>query len=289
MNAPVHYDIDSIAAVVILFNPDKQVAANIGTYVDHVKYLYVIDNSGDSGDSLDIAKYFKSKTTTILYSGENIGIAKGLNIALKQAKKDGIEWLMTMDQDSSFFKVQLSNYLTAFEIALQENELSIFSLQHNKSFYFENNCRPYYSVDIVMTSGSIVNTQQALTIKGFDEELFIDEVDHEFCYRLTLSGGTVLETNCAYLKHHLGTLTTNFFGFECRAYPVIRLYYMVRNHLYIKRIYGKSHPHIIRNRQKYIYFFALKQIVNSKKPWQYIIYIWKGFRDYKQNNMGRYH
>lgn len=40
-----------------------------------------------------------------------------------------------------------------------------------------------YEVKLAITSGSILNVTIAKQLGSFDENLFIDEVDSEFCYR----------------------------------------------------------------------------------------------------------
>ena len=279
-----------VVAIIILYNPDVvAVKTAIKTYIDHVKYLYIIDNTVDTKSNINqlIDRRSDKKKVKLLHSGGNIGISKGINLGLHQAAKDNIQWLMTMDQDSSFPSGHLQKYFHAFNTALQQQSFGLFSLQHNVKFYKKNNCQDYYQDEIVMTSGSLVNVQQALTLQGFDEKLFIDEVDHEFCYRLIASGGRVLKTNCAYLKHSLGTLGTGLLGNSIRTYPPERLYYMVRNHFYVKARYKKRHSDILKKRQRYIISFVAKQIMSNTSSWLSLKYALKGYYDYRKNNMGQ--
>lgn len=44
-------------------------------------------------------------------------------------------------------------------------------------------------------------------IKGFNNELFIDTVDTDFCYRLLLNGYRIIQLKNIYLDHQLGNIT----------------------------------------------------------------------------------
>lgn len=54
-----------IAGVVILYNPEENVYANIMTYIDSLDILYIVDNSEDEKINI-IEKIKKSPTLNIL-------------------------------------------------------------------------------------------------------------------------------------------------------------------------------------------------------------------------------
>ncbi len=56
----------------------------------------------------------------------------------------------------------------------------------------------------MMTSGSVISVRKALEIGGFDERLFIDEVDHEICYRAVGAGFSLFQSSDVFLSHQLG-------------------------------------------------------------------------------------
>lgn len=47
----------------------------------------------------------------------------------------------------------------------------------------------------MMTSGSVISVRKALEIGGFDERLFIDEVDCEICYRAVGAGFSLFQSS----------------------------------------------------------------------------------------------
>ena len=59
-------------------------------------------------------------------------------------------------------------------------------------------------MDAVITSGNIVSVHAWETIKGYEEDYFIDDVDTEFCFKMNLSGFQVLLVQGAFLIHFIG-------------------------------------------------------------------------------------
>src|SRR4051812_19218454 len=119
-----------IAACVILYNPEESVIQNIQSYVNHVRKLYLIDNSGSI--HVDVHKEFNSvPLINIIHSGINEGIAKRLNQACDLAIKDGFDYLVTMDQDSYFDEPSISEYFNCIETFKQQN-VSMFGINYQQ-------------------------------------------------------------------------------------------------------------------------------------------------------------
>ena len=134
-----------------------------------------------------------------------------------------------------------------------------------------------------MTSGNILNVEKALSINGFDENLFIDEVDHEFCFRTTENRYTILQDYRIAINHTLGIKTKK----GITLYAPIRLYYMIRNYLYLKNKYYKVHRDFFEKRERYLLKFYIKQFIFSKERFKAIKMTYLGISDYKRNKFGR--
>jgi rhamnosyltransferase len=57
-----------------------------------------------------------------------------------------------------------------------------------------------------MTSGNLIHLTAHKIIGGFNEKLFIDYIDHEYCPRLHINGFSVIRANKAMLFHKVGDL-----------------------------------------------------------------------------------
>lgn len=279
------------AGTVILYNPDKiEVLKNIDTYIKYVDKLYLIDNS--SNDNTELFRNVDDKIEYI-WNGDNLGIAEALNIAAKKALQNNFQWLLTMDQDSSFngeTLLYLENYIE--KNYKQNSKLAIVSPFHETVLSDGNYPNPEI-IDkpiIVMTSGNLINLEAYKNINGFKEWYFIDCVDFDYCLNLIRNGYEIHQVNKAILHHELGdTVKKTLFGktYFCDNHNYIRRYYIVRNRHYIYDEYKKDFPDYcnaeIRCTKAEVKRILLFEKGKVKKLW----YMYKGYRDYKKKLVGR--
>lgn len=286
------------AGVVILFNPDDSIKNNISTYIDYIDKLYVVDNS----KGVDNSEMFSfSKKIEYIANNENLGIAKALNIGAKKAIKEGYDWLLTMDQDSSFEAKSLKK-MENFIISLKEKkEISnLLDVDYKKVALVA----PSYKLDstfegslgisfplMVMTSGNLISLDAYKKIKGFKDWLFIDCVDFDYCLNLKKHGYEIVQLNNTVLNHHLGNGKVYRFLWMKKSssnHSAIRRYYMVRNRHYIYDMYHNDFPHycnleIGRTKRE-----AVKVLLFEKGKIKKVRYMIKGYKDYKKGKSGEY-
>ena len=274
-------DNSDICAVVVCYNPDSDVVGNIATYGTHVHTLYLIDNSQPQ-QALDVASL--PGNVRILSHGKNIGIAAALNLALKQAEADGYRWLLTMDQDTSFEAGQLERLFKCRRY-LSADKLLLVSPRHTPLKWLpEDECR-FESTEVVMTSGNLVFIPHAVAIGGYDERLFIDEVDHEFCLRGHMAGYAPMLLSSVCVDHRLGVLK-EYRGKAIRLYTSERIYYMIRNYLYIRQKYRQSFPDFFRKRSRHLLKFFLSHMLYSDQKLSVVSKFLKGWYDYHAKRFG---
>jgi rhamnosyltransferase len=239
----------TLAGVIILHNPSTEVFDNILSYIDQLSKLYVIDNS-DTKDQIlfDRIKQLSPKCEIVINTG-NCGIATALNQAVEFAIRDGFEWLLTMDQDSSF---ENDSYFDAFQHYEGKNSIALFSPEICENENIENDQEKVEFItlnDIAYTSGSIINLKICKEIGKFNEKLFIDAVDTDYCLRLLKNKYQLIKIKGATLNHKLGYLEMVRLPFNKRKYlsfhSPIRHYYIIRNHTYILFKYILSNPKIV--------------------------------------------
>lgn len=223
-----------LAGVVILYNPDEKVINNILSYIDYVEKLYLIDNSDIVNKNI-INKLKCIKKVQYIYNGENLGISISLNKILRFINKK-YKYLLTMDQDSYFKEIYIDKYVKQIKF-LEKNNIISLSLNLKITNIKENNDVTWKYVNYCMTSGNIINVSKFLEIGGFDEDLFIDEVDHEICYRLNKLGYKIVMFKTGiYMEHSLGQ-RKKIIGFYYREHNYQRVYYIIRNKLKIANKY----------------------------------------------------
>jgi len=248
---------------IILFNPSKKDLLNIKQMQEWGLDIVVYDNS--------LA---------------NEGISKRYNQALKAASDKNKKLLLLLDQDSIFDKYVFNKYLECIN-RNYSNDVIIYYPVLKKKFNincnFKDNC-------IGISSGSVINVELALKIGAFDENLFIDEVDHEFALRALNNNLKLLTFNNIYLKHNLGD-KRNFYGIVYNCYRIERYYYMMRNYLYIFEKYKKSNNHTIKmfvkKRRVYLLKFFLKSLLFCNSRIAILKLLIKGWYDYKKKIFGK--
>jgi rhamnosyltransferase len=62
----------------------------------------------------------------------------------------------------------------------------------------------YSEVRTCITSGALTNLDLWKKLDGFDEQMFIDSVDFEYCYRVRKAGYKVIQTDQVQLSHSIG-------------------------------------------------------------------------------------
>lgn len=274
-----------LAGVVILYNPDESVIDNINSYIEDVDFLYILDNTEDYSDFSSIAfSRLKNHRYNYIPFRKNMGIAYALNYVIRISQT--YDFLLTMDQDSKFSKGMLKKYKDKISQFCQ-NDVAMYALNYNSERSDEGTTRLPHEVEKAITSGSIVDLAKARVVGGFDENLFIDEVDHEFCFRAIKNGYRIIEFNDIHLMHHLGNpITKSILGhhFGSTNHSEIRKYYITRNKIYVM----KKYPHIRKEYFTFLIktFFAM--IILEKKRKEKIKYILRGIRDALRNNMGKY-
>jgi len=220
-----------------------------------------------------------------------MGIAAALNKGCDLAFQNKYDWILTMDQDSQFEGSDFFNEV----FNRRYTDTAIIAASYNNLYI---NVRPseypsFIDVAFVITSGNILNLKIWQNIGQFIDKLFIDEVDNEFCVRAINNGFRILVSNKIYLKHKLGEgLKVKHFltGKEIvlTRHSPIRVYYTVRNNLYIWRKFMFSNFGFVLNRVKNILYLVGKILLYFPDKKEYLHYISMGIIDALRGKYGKF-
>ena len=280
-----------IAAVVILYYPGKDVVANIQSYYPFVEKIFVFDNTETQSDLKD--KILSMGKIELFHDHRNEGIARRLNEAVKMAVGQKFDWLLTMDQDTCFSNKTIEAYLNCVSTFKQKEKVAMFgtSYSHRKQ-QLTPGCS-FTQGENLITSGMLLNLSLATKIGSFDENLFIDSVDHDYVIRAKLSGYNVIKFTNIYLLHALGlqvhraSLKTLFVLKKKKlVHSPLRCYYMYRNMLYLCNKF-KSNQSVAVALRKMVTGNLLVNIFYGRNAWQTLRYLVKAKSDFKQNRMGK--
>lgn len=269
----------------IMYHPDSEVLKNLNGYAPAIDKLFIVDNTpGSSGvlpESPDIS-------FTVIHTGTNVGIAKALNLAVHNALKEGYNYLLTMDQDSTFSPGYFNQYLDCLGGVenMRWGMCGVNYLQQSENQF----CARIPSAKLI-TSGSVLNLMHFAKTNGFDENLFIDGVDFEYCYQLNLLGLDTFYFENIRMEHSLGRQidVKNFHigpKVSRNVHSSVRLYYMLRNYLYLRKKYRIHFPEVTRDSFKDLRIRIKNAILYTPERARTIGLLFRAIRDFRNGNMG---
>jgi len=279
--------VDSVAGIVVLYNPDRSVIDNINSYINQIDHLFIVDNSEKPVTS--IRDFFETnQAATYVFNGGNLGVAAALNIGAKRAIEKGFSFLLTMDQDS---KAPVSLVESLIKVAESRKDVGIVSPLHSNKFGTHLKLdKGNYEVMSVMTSGNLLSLDAYKKNGGFLDDFFIDYVDVEYCIRLNYNGFKVLRVNDVILEHNEANISQKNF-FSRTYYPPnfqpFRLYYKTRNLLYLRQIYKRKFPYPLKEEYKIFVMNFLKILLYENHKLLKIKMILLGIWDYLNKRKGR--
>ncbi|MCL2390689.1 MAG: glycosyltransferase, partial [Endomicrobia bacterium] len=231
----------------------------------------------------------------IIYNPENFGIAKALNQGLDYAADIKRDWLLTLDHDSELPENSVSELFADYGKLAQteKDKCAVIALKYVErninNFHRNDNIRPFKKIKHAMTSGNFIKLSASQKTGGFEEKLFIDQVDNDFNFRLRKNGFTILESKNNYIIHEIGQSQKKF-GFTIRNYSPLRRYYLSRNCVYILKKHLFFDPlSVLRIFIGSILGGLFKITFFEKEKSRKYKHIFSGFKDGIFNNYGKKH
>lgn len=226
-----------IFGIIVVYNPNiNELYRMIQSLYNQVDYI-LIGNNSNYDVILDLDENEKLK---IFNFGNNLGIAKAQSICMKWAFDNNADYILQMDQDSIPHEDLVSNLLSCYSV-LCDNGYNVGvvgvvdydkdlkqELKLNDNFKSIGNYHVMFT-DYIISSGTLISKNSYDSVGGMDDDLFIDLVDFEYCWRLSAKGfinAKCYEANIAH-KVGLGRLKIGFLKLYTPS--PIRQYYQYRN------------------------------------------------------------
>jgi rhamnosyltransferase len=248
-----------LCAVVVTYRPAKSTAENLAEIVREFGRVLVVDNGSTEEARSWIAAI---PGVEMLALGENLGVAVALNRGAAYALESGSEWIVAFDQDSRPEPGFLNALWSAHERLPQAWVIGAHIIESAlggdyrwlrpqarwPGFFERVQChgQDLPDVTMVITSGALTSLEGWRKLSGFDERLFIDFVDTDFCLRVRRAGRRVSVCASARLHHQMGHREQRRL-FGCTFHPThhapIRHYYIARNRLPTLRRHGWRELH----------------------------------------------
>ncbi|MBT8944372.1 hypothetical protein BTJ16_04070 [Lactobacillus delbrueckii subsp. bulgaricus] len=238
----------SIIAGVVTYNPRiTLLQKNLSALRELVDRVIVVDNG--SVNLTDIKKIIGGiGSISLIENQRNLGIARALNEIMETAIEYEYSWVLTMDQDSVVPTNLVSEYVKYLDSSVGMLCPIIFDRNKNQ---LPTTYLGTHEVKECITSGSLVNVSAWQKVNGFDEKLFIDGVDFDFCERIKKSNYRILEVGTVVLSHAIGNITMRKFFFwdvAVKNHSAFRKYYIARNTIYL----AKKNGNVARQIKSYL-------------------------------------
>lgn len=221
---------EKICAGIVTYNPLlSDLNASLNQLIQQVPLVIIVDNNSENIQSIQqtIKQY---NNVHLIQNTENVGIAAALNQIFVYACEKKYDWVLTLDDDS----IITDHFVNILVTEINQNVGIVCSRLRDKktgvmtsSKTSENKC---------ITAGSLTSVKAWKEIHGFDEWLFIDDVDFDFSMRLYEKGWKIVEAEKAILNHSIGnTIIKNLFFWHpaVRNHSPFRKYYQERNYIYV--------------------------------------------------------
>jgi rhamnosyltransferase len=278
-----------IAGVVVLYECDADIVANLSTYADDLDMLVVVDNSRARTRAVE-ALVASHRDATYVFNGANLGVAAALNIGADWALARGAAFLLTMDQDSGFHQVPFRTFRDCVLSLPFVADLAVAAPTFLADAPAATDCSAI-DRDTVITSGNLVHLGNFARIGRFDERLFIDEVDHDYCLRARDMCLRVVELPAIRLQHRLGeprTVSVLGKAFHWNVHGPIRHYYMVRNGLYMLSKHRQRHMRYCLVRLVRLTRTVAAALMLAPARRRRLAMVAQGVRDYFGDRMGKW-
>lgn len=301
-----------VDAVVVAYLPDVSVIRELlESLSPQVARVHVVDNTPASDFRVEVLlSDLGLSNVTLLRLGDNLGIAKALNVGIASARDSGATHVLLSDQDSLPDTTMVVNLLeTLSGLALQDDRVGAvaptftdrntgitFPFQahvHGKFFY--GHLRPDAEQPVVealtlITSGMLVPIEVLDNVGPMREDFFIDHVDIEWCHRARAKGWRLFGTSNATMFHRMGDdhLRVWYFGWRRESsYSPLRMYYRIRNFVAICKLGSIDWRWKLRNGWYWLGFvyshvvFGCTRIASMRMAW-------RGLVDGLRGRMGAY-
>ncbi|NVK55644.1 MAG: glycosyltransferase family 2 protein [Alteromonadaceae bacterium] len=231
----------NFAAIIILFHPEQRTLFNnLDRLTQAGLKVIIVDNSPVSHQ-----QWFPSDIQ-YLHFADNAGIAAAQNAGLILAQQLHFDFAMLLDQDS-----QLDANFIALVVSRTQQANKQFD---NLAAYgptivsqFDNQVvkagiqKPIKSDNGFLICRQIIASGMTIPLAVLDDtglmeaELFIDGVDHEWCWRAQRAGYVVVCDTQNTLLHRQGDERKRLLGITFKIGHPLRLYYQYRNVLVLAR------------------------------------------------------
>jgi rhamnosyltransferase len=293
------------AAIVVGYFPEENVLRNLlHALCMQSDYVFLVDNGGcEALAQIELPNYIYLK------QAGNLGLGHALNRGFAAALEKDVAYVATFDQDSapppdlipSLLQQHLNLQQRLIKCAAvgptffdrRESE-KIYSPFYRQNHFRIDTLRPVagqtatMEVDVLITSGTLINMEVWRNGLQYDENLFIDYTDTEWCFRVRNKGYQLFACPSVEMGHALSDAPpVRIFGLNFFHYSALRRYYYFRNTILLCK---KNYVSVPWKRRLLIGLMLrlVFGVVYENKPMNQLRMMCKGFFSGIRNRSGAY-
>lgn len=281
-------DLAKAGAVMVTHHPPGEVRASATLLAGQFRRVWIVDNgSGPAFDGV-LNELARLPSTTLVRLPSNWGIAAALNVGMTQLLDCGARWVALFDQDTWIPPGYLTAMLETWRLCPQAERLGLLAPDHVQRGSGEDlPLRPALGstcrlVRTAISSGSLVCARAYRAVGGFDESLFIDYVDFDFCLRLRRAGYVLGRVPGIRVSHSLGEGRVVRLGpcrLRIRSHRPWRYYYIFRNRILMYRRFWVADPVWCLHDLFWFLLDGLKAGLLEKERKECVRWMMQGIRD----------
>lgn len=223
---------------IVTFNPNqKGFSTSLASIKKINNDILIVDNFSSNFD--EIAPIIKKNNCKIIQNDKNLGIATALNQICNYALKNKFDRVLTFDQDSIAEEnliLEYKKYINLPKVGL----LTCNIIDKETGLHIDKFVNEVTLISKCITSGSLVSINAYAKSDKFDDWMFIDCVDYDFCKNLIKHGFNIYQIPYIGVKHKIGETKIRYFFLKkitiLNEKP-FRHYYIARNTYYCSRKY----------------------------------------------------
>ncbi|WOC39797.1 glycosyltransferase [Polaribacter sp. HL-MS24] len=236
-----------IGCILVLYNQESELLTTILDRISNqVSEVYISDNSSKNQSNL----FSNYKNITYHFIGSNIGIASAQNLGINFFLEKRMDYILFLDQDSIPTSNLVSSLIASINLLLKKGVKigAVGPRPFNREEGVEYRGRimkgkkitkDITEVNELISSSSLIPSQNFSSVGMLDDSLFIDGVDHEWCWRASFNLHLrffIIES--VLLSHMLGEGDRQFLIRKVAIPTPFRTYFQFRNYLkLVKRNY----------------------------------------------------
>lgn len=230
---------EKVICVLVLYNPSYNLTYRvIESILPQVDLLFISDNSTTKNEKL----FLQSDKIIYQKMDGNIGIAAAQNVGIEYGIRNNYKYLFFLDQDSICPYNIISLLIDQFEklnnAGYYVGAIGPRAINRSTGKQYRGIIRPGIKINPSITevselisSASLINMQLFRKVGYMDDSLFIDGVDHEWCWRARSKVGChFFIAENVLLSHQLGEGDRYLLWKKVAIPTPFRTYYQFRNY-----------------------------------------------------------